>query len=352
MAEYPQDLVRMEHEIGELADDLRVLRTLSAVDIGSALNKVRVITERFCVAMCHDHAIKWGEAEPTVERMIGPLTSAGVLPRAIGLHVRTIQNNSSPGSHYQQHPLNRSHLEIALRALVEILAWRYSIEPFPARTSAGKEDTGMRVAGLAETLAWGWNGVRLLEEFIRLDYETLDSLRPADEGSPHQWAPIFVSQPDSWRMISPANGVIAGYWHFVPLGDADWRLALSGQLLDSDITVDRIPFFQLPGRYRIYMVQVCLVPGYRGTASVRLLFRSIFDVLNALAQEDVFVTDVSANAYTAEGAALCKAFSLDAGCAHSKHGTIYSGPIKRALQHPLAASVPGLRDRYQREGLL
>ena len=107
----------------DFAGDLRSLGQLTAVDAGSALNKMRYITEKVLHTLCMRHDVSWGPAEPTLERMIGPVLAKGVLPKSVGVHVRTVQTNASPGSHYQESALTPAHVRIAGSALAELLAW-------------------------------------------------------------------------------------------------------------------------------------------------------------------------------------------------------------------------------------
>lgn len=107
----------------EFADDLRSLGQLLPVDESSSLNKMRYITEKVLHTLCARHGVAWGQAEPTLERMIGPLLAEGVIPKNIGLYVRTVQTNASPGSHYQESALTPAHVRIAASALAELLAW-------------------------------------------------------------------------------------------------------------------------------------------------------------------------------------------------------------------------------------
>ncbi len=58
-----------------------------------------------------------------LERMIGPLVAARHVPKDVAIHVRTIQANTSPGSHFQESALSDSHADIALTALKEFLLW-------------------------------------------------------------------------------------------------------------------------------------------------------------------------------------------------------------------------------------
>jgi transcriptional regulator with XRE-family HTH domain len=114
-----------------VVDDLQTLHWLCRrMDCPNSLNKIRYITEKLCCELCKGRGVSWGAAEPTLERMIGPLVVRTIIPKNVALHVRTIQNNSSPGSHYQESPLSDSHVSIALAALGEFLTWyQSSAEP-------------------------------------------------------------------------------------------------------------------------------------------------------------------------------------------------------------------------------
>ena len=121
MAESPRP--RSDDVPPELAEDIAALNQLLEIDTPSSLNKLRFITEKMLRRICSANGVGWGEAEPTLERMIGPLVASGVLPRNVAVHVRTIQTNTSPGSHYQEAPLGESHVTIARQAFEEFLRW-------------------------------------------------------------------------------------------------------------------------------------------------------------------------------------------------------------------------------------
>lgn len=199
---------------------------------------------------------------------------------------------------------------------------------------------------------WGWSGEKLLRKFIELDYETLEGLTESDEGNPRQWAPVFTNHPETWRMLLNEDEAIVGYWHFAPLVDRDFGRAMAGELLDSEITADRIATMAVPGHYRIYFVQICLSQGYRTIALKRKLFESLFDVLEALAAEGVYVAEVTANAYTEVGVGLCRDFGLTFACEHKVKGKIFAGTIASVLSGRVASGRQVLRQLYMAQGLL
>jgi len=228
---------------------------------------------------------------------------------------------------------------------------REDILPLLSVSSAEVTDN-VTVAGIRETLDWGWDGVRLLDAFIELDYQTLEGLTAAHEGDSAQWAPVFMNHSDTWRMLINGPQKIVGYWHFAPLFPDDYELAKKGILLDSHITPDRVRLFELPGHYQVYFVQICLHPSFRRPRYVRLLFDSVFLVLDSLSNDGVFIDEVCANAYTSVGRSLCKSFQLKYLCQHSEHGAIYAAPMKNVLSSSFGGSFADLRERYRQRGLV
>ncbi|MCF7859602.1 MAG: hypothetical protein K9N07_09845 [Candidatus Cloacimonetes bacterium] len=126
MESIEQRLQLLEQKLDGFESDIRLLCTLSRQDEHSALNKIRYITEKVLRMLCIENNISWGEAEPTLERMIGPLIKNGIIPKNISIHVRSIQNYSNPGSHFQEISLSSRHLEIGQMALIEFLEWFFN----------------------------------------------------------------------------------------------------------------------------------------------------------------------------------------------------------------------------------
>lgn len=215
-----------------------------------------------------------------------------------------------------------------------------------------KEDNSLNVAGVDEVIEWGWDGIKLLEEFIHLDYQTVEDLVPAHEGQPEQWAPIFMHHPDSWRMLISSPEKIVGYWHFAPLFPEEFKLAINGILFDSQITADKIQIFELPGIYDIYFVQICLLPNYRTPKNVKLLFETFFSVLDNLSSENIFFRNICANAYTKSGHSLCKTFGLKYTREHHQHGSIYLGSIYDLLKTDVASSFTMLKKKYTQRNII
>jgi hypothetical protein len=103
--------------------EFQALVALLGTDVPGALNKMRYVSEKALHELCTARGVSWGQSEPTLERMIGPLLAGGCIPKAVALHLRTVQGIVSPGSHYQDPPLSPAHAFIAAAALLEFLGW-------------------------------------------------------------------------------------------------------------------------------------------------------------------------------------------------------------------------------------
>jgi hypothetical protein len=117
---------QLKARLQDLRKDLETLESLVSVDVPSSLNKIRFVTEKVLHKLCRSKGTSWGQGEPTLERMIGPLLAGEHIPKSVGIHIRTIQNYTSPGSHYQASTLTASHLRIAQDALIEFLWWYHT----------------------------------------------------------------------------------------------------------------------------------------------------------------------------------------------------------------------------------
>lgn len=204
----------------------------------------------------------------------------------------------------------------------------------------------LTVADIDNVISWGWDGKKLLDELIKLDYQTIDDLTPDHEGHTNQWAPVFMDHPDTWRLLIAGPERIVGYWHFVPLFKMDYEKAKEGRLADSQITTDIVRVCELPGWYDIYFVSICALPIYRRTLRMRPLFKSFFDVATELALEGVFIKEICTNAYTPSGEALCKDLGFNFITSHIDHGKIYGGQFIDLLNHDLSNGHHELKRLY------
>lgn len=180
-----------------------------------------------------------------------------------------------------------------------------------------------RIAEDRDVKMWGWDSRKLLDELIKLDYETMAGLTREMEGSTDQWAEVFSESPDTWRLLVNGSESIIGYWHFVPLFKDDFQKAMSGELKDTEIIAERIVPLDLPGDYDVYVVSIALRRGYRNHEDRALLFGSLFDEIYSLAKAGIFIKNIVTNAFTPDGFRTCTRFGMKEIGKHLQHGNIF-----------------------------
>ncbi len=205
----------------------------------------------------------------------------------------------------------------------------------------------LKIWSLRELEEHGWKLEETLPKWLRIDYETISNLSERHEGSVAQWLDVVEELPASWRLlVDEATGEIVGYWHFVPLSEESYDLAKTGKLYGSDVTIDKVPFLLLPGRYKLYFVGFSLLRKHKTLQNFRLLFEALLRGWEEFAESDIIFEEVCANAYTDEGLSLCKTLGMQKVCNHEDRGEIYSMRLLPLASLNILNQYPRLRELY------
>lgn len=183
----------------------------------------------------------------------------------------------------------------------------------------------INVARYEDIVSWGWNSRKLLNLLIPLDNELMKNLPEEHEGTVDQWAPVFEQHPDSWALLTKGRKSVVGYWSFSVLNEKTFRRAFDGELLDSEITVEKLLDFDRPGIYSMYFVFLGIHPSHSWRAT--RLTNAFFATLTDLAERGIFFREICANAVTTEGAAYCEKFGMTKHRPHANKGMIYLLPL-------------------------
>lgn len=187
-----------------------------------------------------------------------------------------------------------------------------------------KKESKLFIANIEDVLRWNWDGNKLLRHLIALDYETTDNLNEGNEGTPNQWAPVFMNNPDCWKLLALRDAELVGYWSFFALNDNTFERMKNGEMNDSEITMDEVVEMDKPGTYNIYLVMVCIKEHYR-KKGVPILYQSLIDQLNELTLSNRIISNICLNAFTDEGKTLAKNIGLKLLTTHKEFGQIYLG---------------------------
>lgn len=290
----------------------------------------------------------YNEVEQPVQDVI-PVQLEDIDPKTVPgfIRAKSIIDLRDPSS--REEKLRRLIRHLGYSETLKLPIWRLK----SVLSVSDEAQSNLRVASLPDLKRWNWDTEILLNHLLAIDYELMEHLSPNHAGNTAQWAPAFVQNPNTWRILVNKENTVGGYWHFTPLFKEELALAKTGLLLDSTITPDKIaPIDDIPGVYDAYIVAICMLPDFRNAKNMQLLFGSFLDALDTLAENSSYIREVVANGYTQHGVRLCRAFQMDSFCKHSEHGEIFCSPIARFLSHPMAESFPELRRRYAEVGLL
>lgn len=203
------------------------------------------------------------------------------------------------------------------------------------------------VAGPAEVASWGWTAEQLVQELTRIDAEVYNGALEVDENISRDWARMFDDHPDSWRLVVDAPGQIIAYWHCVPLLGEDFDALMSGELVYGDMKAGHLAIVGVADRLDIYCSGICIQQRYRRPAVFKILFESLLDVLEQLAEAGVLFDRVGANAFSHQGESLCRSLGLLRVKAHPREGTLYKQDVRMLLERRLAAQRAKLVSSYQ-----
>lgn len=194
-----------------------------------------------------------------------------------------------------------------------------------------KKEAELFIADIDEVLSWGWDGKKLLRHLIALDYETTDNLNEENEGTPNQWSPVFMNNPDCWRLLAIRRGELVGYWNFFALEDNFFNQVKQGLITDSEITIDNVKCIDAPGTYNIYIVIFCIKEHYR-RAGFKLLIDSFINKLNELTDSDRKINEICVNAFSDVGEIMSRNFGLRKSQSHKEFGIMYLGTFNDVIK--------------------
>jgi len=236
--------------------------------------------------------------------------------------------------------------------LSDYLKSTYKIETLPFQSKkALKSQTNynlpkFRIVDINDLIDLGWTLEDIVEEGMKIDFETIDDITIEHNGDFEQWLSVARENSETIRYLLNNQNELVGYWHFTPLSNNTFQKAKRGELLDSEITIEKIPFL-IPGTYNIYFIAICLKAIYRRRNMTfgNLLF-SIIETIEEMAKNNIFVNEICALAYSNSGIQLCNSIGLKYLKDHLEHGQIYCGSIYDLLEKPFCKEYPDLKRIY------
>jgi len=169
---------------------------------------------------------------------------------------------------------------------------------------------------------------KILEKLMQMDYENIENLRKDDEGTFEQWYPIFLKNPETWRIMVNTKNEIIGYWHFVPLRIETYEKIKTGKIHEIELNENDIIELVKRGNYKIYFRSLVLKKEYRKSKATKKLIVSFFNVLKELEEKGIIIDEMCANAYTPQGKKWCEKLGMEYIGEISPNGSLYFLKLK------------------------
>jgi len=145
----------------------------------------------------------------------------------------------------------------------------------------------------------------------------------------------FEKNPHIYIMIiDGSTHNVIGYVNAMPLEAEYYARIASGSTIDIDIPSSVIRKYDLPDFYLLYFASICLHPSYQNTSAFRALYDAFIEKLVQLARNDIFMTEILADAVTPEGVRLCRYAGM-----HEERQTEHKSTIYKVSLLPPALRV-------------
>jgi hypothetical protein len=177
-----------------------------------------------------------------------------------------------------------------------------------------------KVFSIGEYLGAGKSLDALNEEMDEiLDFWPLPEGEGNNMGSRNNWDPIFFVSPDTGFVLTDKNKKIIGFWHTVAVHNAFYKRIIKGENINKDISSSDVVVIDDPGEYDMYFVDFFLHLSHHNQASKDMIFDSIFQFLESLANRGIFIKRISANVTSDLAETLCLKRGFVFKCDHIHH---------------------------------
>jgi hypothetical protein len=123
---------------------------------------------------------------------------------------------------------------------------------------------------------------------------------------------MHAANPDIYNfLVESSTGICIGYTSVVPLDQSGLEATLKREF--DHIPTDEILTFSFPGFYFVHLSSVAVDPAYRDLSQAfATLTNALIEDFLFLAEKDIFIVGMSADAITANGHRICNALGMKA----------------------------------------
>jgi hypothetical protein len=117
------------------------------------------------------------------------------------------------------------------------------------------------------------------------------------------------------------TGKVVGFICAYPITDDFYKTLVSGVFDDTNITPQDIMQYDQKGHYKLYISSLCVHPKYTRSAAFGVVYKSFVQIVEELARQDIFITEILADTATKKGSLLCRSLGMKK-CIETDHDTI------------------------------
>jgi hypothetical protein len=127
-------------------------------------------------------------------------------------------------------------------------------------------------------------------------------------------------------LVESSTGICIGYTSVVPVDQSGLEATLRKDF--DHIPSDEILTFSFPGFYYVHLSSVAVDPAYRDLSQAySTLTNAVIEDFLSLAEKDIFVVGMSADAITANGHRICKSLGMRAVERREGESTLFYGTL-------------------------
>jgi len=299
--------------VRDLVLEYEAFRRLRDLDREMALVRARRIVERLARMLYTERIGEVGKRD--LSAMLHGLRAGRVVPPGIYAQLMLIREMGNIGAHADdggalelgspaEPPLEVGDEELLVCEHALFLALKHVVRLMSDR----------RIASERRSMEYAF-GSQVSHEHVNEVVALARAAYPGDVVLP-------VGTIESWRQanpevlhlaLDPLTTSVAGYLLALPLTPDAFRRTLLTGFDEKSITSEDVQMYDVPDFYFLYISSIVVDPVYRHSGvAYRTLVDGFFSFLVRLAERDVFILEVTADAVTPQGERMCRSLGMTA----------------------------------------
>ncbi|MGA9580815.1 MAG: hypothetical protein WBR13_02465 [Allosphingosinicella sp.] len=181
----------------------------------------------------------------------------------------------------------------------------------------------------AEDAEWvierGGDYKSLLQLLLSLDHAALPGLNDLTAGNAETKAAVFEKSTETWYLVVFRDSLVVGYWSLFSLSDRLVERLEKGVMYDYEITEAEVHSIRESRAHSLYVEMFGVHPAFEksGRTIFRMLLNSLREFGERVQSGEVQVKAIYATGFSDHGAALARAFGLEALVPSIQGGHVY-----------------------------